>query len=177
MMVTDEPGLAHLRTMEHCRGKEIAMNPCGRFYYVCQPRRLGNLLCFFAASLLGGKLRNATERELRPLGMDSLLRLPPRPEGHKIQTPTRKAGMVCLLGSLAFEKGCSHDSGKYRWPLLPHWMCTRGARRNQYDVSTDHPRDSVLIGWSRVTIPRSHPGPQSVGSVSARINFPMPSCC
>jgi hypothetical protein len=77
----------------------------------------------------------------------------------KIQTPSRKAGMVCLLGSLAFEKGCSHDPGKYRWPLLPHWMCTRGARRNQYDVSTDHPRDPVLIGWSRVTIPRSTPGP------------------
>jgi hypothetical protein len=63
--------------------------------------------------------------------------------------------MVSLLGSLAFEKGCSHDPGKYRLPLLPRWMCTRGAHRNQYDVSTDHSRDPVLIGCSRVRIPLS----------------------
>jgi hypothetical protein len=45
-----------------------------------------------------------------------------------------KKGMVCWWGSLAFEKGCSHDPGKYRWPLLPRRMCTRGAHRNQNDV-------------------------------------------
>jgi hypothetical protein len=59
---------------------------------------------------------------------------PARAGRHKIRTALPWSRHGILVGSLAFEKGCSHDPGKYRWPLLPRKMCTRGAHRNQNDV-------------------------------------------